>query len=108
MAAPLNAQAYCTRVFVCHIENPNEAGPAAPVSESNVMAAVRPTPEDPRPVVETASGATFMTARSSWLLATPGSPTMRQLMSPRRCVPLARLRSLRDLTSLSVLLKCLA
>ena len=26
-----------------------------------VIAAVRPTPEDPRPVVETASGATFIT-----------------------------------------------
>ena len=39
------------------------------------MAAVRPTPEEPRPVVLTASGATFMMARSSWLFATPGSPT---------------------------------
>ena len=37
----------------------------APVSESVVTAAVRPTPEEPRPVVLTASGATFMTARSS-------------------------------------------
>ena len=69
------------------------------------MAAVSPTPEEPRPVVDTASGATFMTARNSWLLATPGSPTMRQFMSPRRCVPLARLRSLRNVTSLSAQIK---
>jgi hypothetical protein len=47
-------------------------------------------------VVETASGARFMMARSSWLLATPGSPTSRQLMSPRRCVPFARFRSLQQ------------
>jgi hypothetical protein len=40
-----------------------------------VTAAVRPTPEEPRPVVETLRGAMFMTARSSWDLATPGSPT---------------------------------
>jgi hypothetical protein len=53
----------------------------SPVSLSAVTAAVRPTPDEPRPVVETASGATFMTARSSWDLATPGSPTMRTLTS---------------------------
>ncbi len=44
-------------------------------------------------MVLTARGATFMMARSIWDLATPGSPTSRQLMSPLRCVPLARLRS---------------
>jgi hypothetical protein len=50
---------------------------------SVVTAAVRPTPLDPRPVVDTACGATDMTARSICDLATPGSPTNRQLTSPR-------------------------
>jgi hypothetical protein len=59
-------------------------GRAAPVSWSVVIAAVRPTPVDPLPLVEMARGATFMTARSSCDLATPGSPTSRQLMSPRK------------------------
>ena len=58
-----------------------------------VTAAVRPTPELPRPVVLMASGAMESTKRSSWLLAVDGSPTSRMLMSPRMCVPLARLRS---------------
>ena len=35
-----------------------------PVSLSWVTAAVSPTPEEPRPVVETAKGATFIMARS--------------------------------------------
>ncbi|KFM25075.1 hypothetical protein F751_1954, partial [Auxenochlorella protothecoides] len=65
----------------------------SPVSASVVTAAVRPTPEEPRPVVDTDSGARFMTARRSWDLATPGSPTSRQLMSPRRWVPLPSTRS---------------
>mmetsp|Transcript_19489 Transcript_19489/g.42049 ORF Transcript_19489/g.42049 Transcript_19489/m.42049 type:complete len:287 (+) Transcript_19489:1953-2813(+) len=65
----------------------------APVSVSTVTAAVRPTPEDPLPVVEMARGAVRMTARRSWLFAVPGSPSMRMLMSPRKCVPFARLRS---------------
>lgn len=46
-----------------------------PVSASVVTAAVRPTPEEPRPVVDTQRGAMFITARSSCDLATPGSPT---------------------------------
>lgn len=49
---------------------------------SLVTAAVRPTPLLPRPVVDTAWGATFMTALSSWDLATPGSPTSSMLTSP--------------------------
>mmetsp|Transcript_17064 Transcript_17064/g.36942 ORF Transcript_17064/g.36942 Transcript_17064/m.36942 type:complete len:438 (+) Transcript_17064:770-2083(+) len=64
-----------------------------PVSESTVTAAVSPTPDEPRPVVEMASGAVRITARSSCDLAVPGSPSMSTLMSPRRWVPLARLRS---------------
>jgi hypothetical protein len=44
----------------------SRAAPApAPVSLSVVTAAVRPTPEEPRPVVETLRGAMFMMARSS-------------------------------------------
>lgn len=59
-----------------------------------MTAAVSPTPEDPLPVVLTDSSATFMTARSSWDLATPGSPTSKQLMSPLKWCPLARFLSL--------------
>mmetsp|Transcript_22966 Transcript_22966/g.54897 ORF Transcript_22966/g.54897 Transcript_22966/m.54897 type:complete len:256 (+) Transcript_22966:1078-1845(+) len=62
----------------------------SPVSESCVTAAVSPTPDDPRPVVDTASGAMFMMYRISCDFATEGSPTMRRLMSPRMCVPLCR------------------
>mmetsp|Transcript_26743 Transcript_26743/g.50937 ORF Transcript_26743/g.50937 Transcript_26743/m.50937 type:complete len:214 (-) Transcript_26743:816-1457(-) len=62
----------------------------SPLSLSWVTAAVSPTPEEPRPVVLMASGATFMTARIIWDLATEGSPTISTLTSPRRCVPLGR------------------
>lgn len=58
-----------------------------PVSWSVVTAAVRPTPEDPLPLVEMASGATDMMARRSWDLATEGSPTIimfRSLKGQRR------------------------
>mmetsp|Transcript_46281 Transcript_46281/g.149163 ORF Transcript_46281/g.149163 Transcript_46281/m.149163 type:complete len:391 (-) Transcript_46281:521-1693(-) len=65
----------------------------APVSSSDVTAAVRPTPEEPRPVVEMARGAVRITARRSCDLAVDGSPSIRMLMSPRKCVPFARLRS---------------
>ena len=47
----------------------------SPVSGSVVTAAVRPTPEDPRPVVLIARGDTFMTARRSCDLATPAVTT---------------------------------
>mmetsp|Transcript_31772 Transcript_31772/g.69993 ORF Transcript_31772/g.69993 Transcript_31772/m.69993 type:complete len:259 (-) Transcript_31772:722-1498(-) len=65
----------------------------SPVSGSTVTAAVRPTPVEPRPVVEMARGAMSSTARSSCDLAVDGSPTNMTLMSPRRCVPFSRLRS---------------
>ena len=71
----------------CYGNGSRQGSKGAPVSASCVMAAVRPTPEEPRPVVDTAKGAMLSTARSSWLLATPGSPTSRLLMSPLRCVP---------------------
>lgn len=45
-----------------------------PVSWSVVTAAVRPTPEEPRPVVGMALGAVQSTYRRSWDLATEGSP----------------------------------
>ena len=48
--------------------------PPLPVSWSVVTAAVRPTPEEPRPVVGMARGAVQSTYRSSWDLATDGSP----------------------------------
>ena len=50
--------------------------PPLPVSWSVVTAAVRPTPEEPRPVVGMARGAVHSTYRSSWDLATDGSPVM--------------------------------
>lgn len=52
-----------------------------PVSWSLVTAAVRPTPEDPRPVVDMASGAMFIMARRSCDLATEGSPTIIKFTS---------------------------
>lgn len=53
----------------------------SPVSLSVVTAAVRPTPEDPRPVVVMARGAVCRTYRSNCDLATDGSPMSRMLMS---------------------------
>jgi len=71
----------------------------SPVSPSVVTAAVSPTPLLPRPVVLMASGATCMTARSSCDFATEGSPTMRQLMSPRKCPPFFRFFSTPPMSS---------
>lgn len=62
----------------------------SPVSLSLVTAAVRPTPELPRPVVAIASGAVPSTKRSICDFAVEGSPTMRMLMSPRMCVPFGK------------------
>mmetsp|Transcript_54291 Transcript_54291/g.161199 ORF Transcript_54291/g.161199 Transcript_54291/m.161199 type:complete len:370 (-) Transcript_54291:499-1608(-) len=62
----------------------------SPVSSSVVTAAVRPTPEEPLPVVDTASGAMRSTKRRSCDLAVEGSPSSRTLMSPRRWVPFLR------------------
>lgn len=53
----------------------------SPVSWSVVTAAVRPTPEEPRPVVVMARGAVWSTYRSNWDLATDGSPISRMLIS---------------------------
>mmetsp|Transcript_984 Transcript_984/g.2916 ORF Transcript_984/g.2916 Transcript_984/m.2916 type:complete len:215 (+) Transcript_984:5005-5649(+) len=66
----------------------------SPVSLSLVTAAVRPTPLEPLPVVEMDRGAMFITERSIWDLATPGSPTMSKLMSPLRWVPFFRFFSM--------------
>mmetsp|Transcript_5249 Transcript_5249/g.16456 ORF Transcript_5249/g.16456 Transcript_5249/m.16456 type:complete len:234 (-) Transcript_5249:477-1178(-) len=63
---------------------------ASPVCVSRVTAAVRPTPDEPRPVVEMASGAMPRANRRICDFAVEGSPTISTLMSPRRCVPLAR------------------
>lgn len=50
--------------------------PPIPVSWSVVTAAVRPTPDEPRPVVGMARGAVHSTYRRSCDLATDGSPVM--------------------------------
>mmetsp|Transcript_21922 Transcript_21922/g.51246 ORF Transcript_21922/g.51246 Transcript_21922/m.51246 type:complete len:358 (-) Transcript_21922:584-1657(-) len=60
---------------------------------SLITAAVRPTPDDPRPVVLMAGSATFITKRSIWDFPQDGSPTRSTLMSPRMCVPVGRTRS---------------
>mmetsp|Transcript_69417 Transcript_69417/g.203733 ORF Transcript_69417/g.203733 Transcript_69417/m.203733 type:complete len:213 (+) Transcript_69417:1368-2006(+) len=60
------------------------------VPGSRIIAAVRPTPLDPRPVVLMAPGERFMTKRSICDLPQEGSPTRSTLMSPRRWVPLGR------------------
>src|SRR4051812_620768 len=49
----------------------------SPVIGSLVTAAVRPTPEEPLPVVYTARGEMLVTYRSSCDLATPGSPAQQ-------------------------------
>merc|ERR1719431_1770142 len=62
----------------------------SPVSWSVVTAAVRPTPDDPLPVVVMALGAVWSTYRSSWDLATLGSPISRTLISPLSLVPFCK------------------
>jgi len=52
-----------------------------PVSWSEVTAAIKPTSEDPWPVVEIAKGAIFSIALNSWDLATEGSPTIIMFIS---------------------------
>jgi len=51
------------------------------VSLSITTAAVKPTPEEPRPVVAMAKGAMLRTKRRSCDLAVDGSPTIIMLMS---------------------------
>ena len=57
------------------------------VTGSRITAAVRPTPEEPRPEVYTPRGATLEMYLSSCDLATPGSPMRQMLMSPRIFMP---------------------
>lgn len=52
--------------------------------------AVRPAALLPLPEVYTPIGDTFSTNLSSWLLAVPGSPSSRTLMSPLRVRPSGR------------------
>lgn len=53
----------------------------SPVSGSEVTAAVKPTPDDPRPVVVIARGAILNTYRSNCDFATDGSPINKRLIS---------------------------
>ena len=53
----------------------------APVSGSVVTAAVKPTPDEPLPVVAIARGAVWRTYRNICDLAVDGSPINRTLMS---------------------------
>ena len=55
----------------------------SPVVGSFCTAAVRPTPEEPFPVVYTARGDRWAMYLISWDLATPGSPASRQGGAPR-------------------------
>mmetsp|Transcript_6381 Transcript_6381/g.13925 ORF Transcript_6381/g.13925 Transcript_6381/m.13925 type:complete len:253 (-) Transcript_6381:1012-1770(-) len=59
----------------------------SPVTVSRTTAAVRPTPDEPLPVVYTERGARFVTCLRSCDLATPGSPMRQTLMSPRMRMP---------------------
>ena len=52
------------------------------VTGSFITAAVRPTPDDPLPVVYWLLGASLSMNPSNWLLATPGSPIRQMLMFP--------------------------
>mmetsp|Transcript_11200 Transcript_11200/g.26701 ORF Transcript_11200/g.26701 Transcript_11200/m.26701 type:complete len:205 (-) Transcript_11200:678-1292(-) len=60
------------------------------VSSSRVTAAVRPTPDAPRPVVDTACGDTASMNRNSCDLPQDGSPINKILISPLKWVPLSR------------------
>mmetsp|Transcript_48957 Transcript_48957/g.116437 ORF Transcript_48957/g.116437 Transcript_48957/m.116437 type:complete len:235 (+) Transcript_48957:1111-1815(+) len=82
---------------------PRSASTIAPASRwkslefgSLIIAAVRPTPLEPFPVVLMAKGAVFITKRSIWDLPQLGSPTISTLMSPLRWVPLLRFFSTPD------------
>ena len=79
-----------------HVSPPGNLTGCMPVSVSLVTAAVRPTPEEPRPVVDTARAAMLITARSSCDLATPGSPTWPTPHPHAVCVRLHRLHALPD------------
>ena len=55
------------------------------VTGSRCTAAVRPTPEEPLPVVYTARGEMWAMCFISWLLATPGSPACyKTILGARR------------------------
>mmetsp|Transcript_98458 Transcript_98458/g.211049 ORF Transcript_98458/g.211049 Transcript_98458/m.211049 type:complete len:235 (-) Transcript_98458:726-1430(-) len=76
---------------------PRSARTMAPASRLNsllpaslIIAAVRPAPLEPRPVVLTASSDTFITKRSICDFPQEGSPMRRTLISPRKWVPLER------------------
>jgi hypothetical protein len=49
-----------------------------------VTVAIKPTPEDPHPVVDIVRAAIFMMALRSWDLATEGSPTIIMFISLQR------------------------
>ena len=68
------------------MQNVRANGDALPVSWSEVTAAVKPTPEEPRPVVDMAKGAIFIMALRSWDLATEGSPTIIIFMSLKETI----------------------
>jgi hypothetical protein len=57
---------------------------------SLTMAAVRPTPLAPEPVVPTLTSTVVKTHLSICDLAVPGSPIINKLMSPLKWVPLSR------------------
>mmetsp|Transcript_25626 Transcript_25626/g.28761 ORF Transcript_25626/g.28761 Transcript_25626/m.28761 type:complete len:238 (+) Transcript_25626:1129-1842(+) len=65
----------------------------SPVMLSLVIDAVRPTPDEPFPVVYTPRGATLATCFNSCDLATPGSPMRQILISPRIRIPSVILRN---------------
>ncbi len=58
-----------------------------PVYLSVTIAAVKPTPLAPEPVVPTDISTEDKTHLKIWLLAVPGSPTIKRLMSPLKWVP---------------------
>ncbi len=61
-----------------------------PVYLSVTIAAVRPTPLAPEPVVPTEISTVDKTHLSIWLFAVPGSPMTNKFISPLKWVPVSR------------------
>ena len=64
-----------------------------PVSRSVTIAAVKPTPLAPLPVVPIPTSTVLNTHLKIWLFAVPGSPTINILISPLKWVPFSSIFS---------------
>ena len=74
--------------------SPKTIAPASkclsPESGSTTTAAVKPTPDEPLPVVFIQFGDIFNICLKNWDFAVDGSPTINIFISPLRCVPFSK------------------